>query len=237
MNIRTLGCAAALVVAAGALPGPAFASPAGGGARFHPPSVGFAGWAVNGTTNNLAETTTIVLPKLKCGKAKQGILPGVGTGINLNKLIDSGMFVGCTGGKARYFPEFIAPNGYKDYPKLKAKVGDRVVLTEVVSTAGPGKLVVFDKTTKSVHKTLTVPKVNEIRGPWVGDWVTSGFLPVPDFGTINFSHTRYGGVPIRSLFPGHLMTARDRYHGSTLQIKTGMWRADGETFQTVFKHS
>lgn len=254
MRIRNTVTAAVPVAAALALAGPALASPAiGGAARPHPVRGGpahasihspqFAGWEVASTGGGFSETTTIVLPKLKCHAAKQAITPNVGTLVDGESTYnEAGMFVGCSGGKAHYFPAFVVEATFKNFPKLKAKAGDTVVLKEVMKTTGPGKLSVVDKTTKSVHKALTVPSVTDSDFPWVGDsgWITNGgtvLLPVPNFGTITFSHTRFLGEPMRKFFPDHELVSFDRYKGTTLQIKTGKWASDLQTFKTVFHHS
>jgi hypothetical protein len=256
MRIRNAVSVAAPVAAALALASSASASPAIGGAA-RPQVLGsnaashsgipnpfFAGWAVAGGDGRFTETATIVLPKLKCGKAQQAIDPDVGTDINANSSADSaGVFVGCVGGKARYFPAFTVEGTFKNFPKLKAKAGDKVVLKEVINTARPGKLSVVDKTTKSASKTVTIPAVTDTDHPWVGDdaWSKNGGMtlwPVPHFGTITFSHTRFLGEQMRKFFPHHEMAAFDRYKSpSTLQIKTGKWASDLETFKTVFHHS
>jgi hypothetical protein len=254
MRIRNTVTAAVPIAAALALASPTWASPAiGGAARPHPVRGGaashgslhspqFAGWEVTLSGDGFSETTTIVLPKLKCRAAKQAITPNVGTLVNgETSYNEAGMFVGCSGGKARYYPAFVVENAFKNFPKLKAQAGDTIVLTEVMRTARPGELSVIDKTTKSVHKTLSVPQVTDSDFPWVGDsaWLTNGMvpLPVPDFGTITFSHTRFLRKPMRKFFPDGDLVSWDRYNGTTLQIKTGKWASDLQTFKTVFHHS
>lgn len=249
MATRCVMVAAAVAVSGLALAGPVLASPASRhvrgrwsarsrlGAATHAPN--FAGYLVGGGESSVSMNTTIVLPKLKCGGANEGIEAGTGGYYPPGSVTDlsaAGMFVGCHGGKARYYPAFTLNAVNKNYPKLRAKAGDTVVLNLVMISSGT-RLSVTDKTTKSVKKTLTGSGVSGVDGSWAGDseYPATKFSagPVPVFGNVTFSDTMFGGFPIGDIIG---ITRYDRYRGNTLQIATGPV-TDQDVFTTVFKHS
>lgn len=115
-----------------ALSGPALALPAsgdGGGrsnARGGPDTTthsnNFAGYLLGGGESSVTMNTTVVLPKLKCAKANEAIEPGTGAYYPPGAITDlstAGMFVGCHGGTARYYPAFTLNAVNKSYPRLK----------------------------------------------------------------------------------------------------------------------
>jgi hypothetical protein len=247
MRVRPLVVLAALATAALVLATPALASTAAralGGLRGGPAfrgattSTTFAGYEIGAIDGPSNMTTTIVLPKLNCGTTDQAIYPSVGAYFDLGSsdFSSAGMFVGCIGGKAQYWPVLQVNGVEHDYPTLIAKKGDTVVLKYSMKS-GATKVSVTDKTTKSASKKLTGTGVTETGFPWAGDvaWHTGlGALEgVPKFGTLTFSHTVFVGVPFETDGP----TQFNRYSGSTLQISTGSFASDEETFKTTFHHS
>ena len=249
MRIRHLPVVVAPAAAVLALAGPALGSSGGGGtgtAESGPASSSathsstFAGWETNGAPMTGATmTSTIVLPKLKCGAEPHAIAPGVGAyfAANFRSFSSAGIFVGCNEGKAKYFPAFTLNGHNHNFPKLRAHAGDTVVVKASLQPTGT-TLSVKDKKTKSVHKTLTGAGHPMALAPWAGDssWVSvgeGGLEPVPNFGTLTFSNTLLNGMPFGLAGP----TQYDRYKKSVLQISTGDFQSDNKTFDTVFHHS
>jgi hypothetical protein len=177
-------------------------------------------------------------PKLSCGKANQAIVPSVGVFTSpSNNFSAADMFVGCTGGKALYFPVLVMnskPTRHKT--GAKAHPGDKIVLKASVN-ATRTVLTTLDKTTK-IKRTLTGPGSTTLAYPSVGDdghsTKSTGLWGVPKFRTLKFSQTVLNGQPFAS---SPDLVQWDRYRGTTLQIKTSLFGSDQETFKTVFKHS
>ncbi len=199
----------------------------------------FAGWVVNGEDGGFNMKTTVVLPRLKCGKTNQAIVPSVGAYFAPSRkgFSDAGIFVGCSGGKARYYPAFRLHGKEKDYPTLKARAGDTVNLS--IQMGGKHtRLSVQDTTTKSASKNLSGGGVSAVAFPWTGDlgWPTSSLTPqgVPDFGTVTFSNTLFIGAPLGKFSE---LEQFNRYDGSTLQISTTGFKSHPTKFKTGFHHS
>jgi hypothetical protein len=186
-------------------------------------------------------TTTIVLPKLKCGAEPHAIDPSVGgyygSTVNPNHFSDAGMFVGCNEGKILYFPAFTLNGKFENFRKQAAHAGDTVVLKASVQATGT-TLSVVDKTTKHSKK-LTGAGHTSTLNPWAADtgWVNKsegGLEPVPNFGKIAFAHTLLDGAPFGNAAG---LVQYDRYRHSTLEISTSAFQGNQETFSTVFHHS
>jgi hypothetical protein len=61
---------------------------------------------------------------------------------------------------------------------------------------------------------------------------------VPNFGTLRFSNAMLSGSPFDSYGTASNIDQFDRYSSAgKLQIATGPFAANKESFQTVFKHS
>jgi hypothetical protein len=249
MLIRRLPVVVAPVAAVLAMAGPALGSSEGGAggvlhgapaSRSATHSSTFAGWETTGPSSAGATiTSTIVLPKLKCGAEPHAIDANVGAyyRANFKSFSAAGMFVGCNEGKVHYFPAFTLNGQNQTFRKLKAHAGDTILLKASLQSTGT-TLSVVDKTTKRVHKKLTGKGVPKVLAPWAGDssWVNAGeggLEPVPNFGTLTFSNTRLDGAPFGLAAP----TQYDRYKHSTLQISTSDFQSDHATFDTVFHHS
>jgi hypothetical protein len=198
-------------------------------------STHFAGWSIHTTLTAFKLTATVVLPKLKCHRAEQAIIAQLGSAAGKRKGDYAGVLLACKRGKSHYFPTFTVKGTTKSFRKLKAKPGDIVVLSASLGSSRSGKLSVKDITTKRVKKSLSVPAASKLKDPRVGDvgLTKSGkLLPVPNFGTITFSHTEYQRMP----FQAYALFQYDRYKGSRLQISTSGFTG-GDTFETVFHHS
>jgi hypothetical protein len=201
----------------------------------------FAGWRAESEFSGVTMKTTVVLPKLTCATTKRAIVPSVGSYFEAVDFAYSsaGMFVGCSRGKARYFPALVMNGEAVNAPGLHAKPGDTVVLTSSVKPAAT-TLSVLDKTTKSASLKRIGAGVgtNGTVFPFAGDasWPFAATTPdgVPSFGKLKFSHTTENGSPFGT-DPGAF--AVDRYNGPTLQISTGPFASDSETFKTVLQHS
>ncbi len=205
------------------------------------PSSSFAGWEDNNVHGGTTVTTTLVLPKLQCQSAKQVIYPSVGAYFApLPPAFSSaGVYLACSGGKARYYPTLWINGNMHIYKQLKANAGDTVVLKSSMKPSGT--IEEFnDQTTKSASKKLTGHGVTGGVGfPWVGDsgWPPYSSTPtfgVPNFGHITFSHTLVFHQPFGT---DPSISQSDRYNGPTLQISSSAFKSDNETFKTVFHHS
>jgi hypothetical protein len=187
-------------------------------------------------------TATVVLPKLKCGPEPHAIRPGVGgyygSTLHPHHFSDAGVFVGCNEGKILYFPAFTLNGTARNFHNLKLHAGDTVVLKASVQATGT-TLSLVDKTTKGVNKTLTGKGHSSTIGPWAADsaWVNfseGGVDPVPNFGKLTFSHALLNGQPFGNA-SGLVQYNRQRH--STLEISTGPFESNQETFTTVYHHA
>lgn len=243
MIAATVGCGLALA-------GPALASTASGagdglGSRNHGPAApghapNFAGYVLSTDTSFATMSTTVVLPRLNCGKPNEAIEPSAGDVYPPGSVYDlsaAGMFVGCLNGNARYYPAFTLNGISQSYPTLRARAGDRVVLSVGVDSSVT-ELSVVDKTTKSVHEEVTGSGVTEVQGVWAGDseYPATKFSagPVPGFGKLTFRDVM---LDDQSFGDAIGVMRYDRYRGSRLQIATGPFSGDQDVFKTVFKHS
>lgn len=212
------------------------------GSRLNFKSGTFAGydWVISGQTS-IDSTTTIGVPMLKaCGHKLAGA--AATTGVYLNNsdstFTSAGLAFGCDKGKAEYFPVLYLNGAGHEYPKLKAKPGDTVVLT-VDENASATTVSVADKTHKSVHKSLSGGGGTGLTAPWLG--ISAGEnangkpYPPPDFGKVSFSASFLDGEAWAARAEGALQ-GYNRYKGKTLEIKTGPFASNDEGFSTVFKH-
>lgn len=231
--------AAAAVAAVLGLAGPVLASPnfrAGVPAK---KSTRFAGYELHGKNGMTDLTTTIVVPKLKCGKADRAIAPTASLyQDSLSSLYSAGLFVGCASGKAHYFP-FLTVNGNKkDYEGVAAHPGDSVTL-EVAANTSETVVNVFDST-HPFSKARTAPAYTSfVANPWIGaaSWRGKhGVEGIPNFGTITFGTTTTNGNPF---LMGSDLKRFNLYNQtkSTLEVKAGGVSGGKESFAAIFKHS
>lgn len=184
-------------------------------------------------------STDFVVPTVKnCASTNTAIRPGVYIETAMSYSA-AGMFVGCKGGKARYFVSLVVNGTVHNFPSLAAKPGDKVAVS--LAEGGATRASVVDKTRKGVKKTLSGTGPFDVGGPVIGD--TPVFPPsstttpegVPDFGKLYFSNAQFDGLPIGS-YDGHA-SQLDRYNGPTQQIATSSIGGNKMSFHTTFKHS
>jgi hypothetical protein len=201
-------------------------------------STKFAGYEINLQDGQVDIATTIAVPKLRCTRARRAIGASVGMFEDSKKRFSSAnLFIGCVNGKARYFPFLRVHQREQNFPRVAAHPGDKVVL-EAAATKTETTVSVTDDT-HSFSKTKTGAGFSTFVGyPWIGDvtWsIKSRVLRVPNFGKIQFSYSTMNGEP----FGSHTgMEQFDRYNPTrtVLQIKTGAFATDQESFSTFFKH-
>lgn len=181
-----------------------------------------------------------VVPRVAhCTTADTGIVPSAGFGVPSTDSI-AGLFVGCMGGQASYFPVLEINGSVHEFQSLSAKPGDTIV---VKAAGSPNATVVSlkDMTRKFVHKTLTGAGTGGPGGlsyPWVGDfqWPLYPSTPgeVPAFGKIRFTGSRIDDLSLGSY--GGYVGGFDLYDPSetTLEIKTGNLSSNGQSFKTTF---
>jgi hypothetical protein len=222
--------AAAAGTASLGLAGPALAASKG---PFSPPqpSTYQAGYVIQSSGfSPLKLTTTFVVPKLKdCSHKNKAIAPAIFAG----EAGGVGLFVGCQNGKARYFPVFRIGSNITKFVSSHAQPGDKIVLTITGNTTHFTASVV-DKTRSGVSHKLTGLGQSFFPDPAVVDTQWRNW-PVPDFGVIKFSASKINGHP----FGSELGVTRYNLvkSGSTVQIKTGPFGSDKESFKTTFEHS
>ena len=187
-------------------------------------------------------TSTMVVPKIKkCTNTDQGL--GVGVSLDVNEgdtYSVAGMFVGCYKGKPDYYP-FLTINGTEtNYTKTAAHPGDKVVMTVSVTDE---RTVVLAQDKKAKFKERLAGE-GELEGagyPEVGDgyWYfhDDTLAGVPKFGKLSFSDSKVDGESFVAAADSDLVQY-DRYSSSSkLEIATGPFASNGESFKTIFKSS
>lgn len=216
------------------------------------PSPAWAGYYLDDGYSPATLTTTITVPRVKkCTSATRAIVAGVGADAfrSSSESFDlAGVFVGCLGGKARYFPVIVIRNTEKDYASVKISPGDTVVVS-LTGGSSSSTASVVDKTHKSASEKRTGPGLEEFGSPAIFDWPwylaganeEGNLAGVPDFGTLHFSASKYAGQPFNSSTYSGQVVGYSRYKGFNkpvkLEIKTSPFASDNESFTTVFKHS
>lgn len=186
----------------------------------------------------VSDTTRIVVPRLTCTDANRAISVSVGM-YTTNQFSAANLIVGCFGGKPRYFPELVVNGLGRNYRKIEARPGDKVVLQ--ISEGPRRTFVSVNDKTRPFKRSLAGGGSSSVRKPWVGDvgWSNARkkLEGVPDFGTLRFSDATLNGEPFgfaRKLRRFDRFTAPGT---GTLQIESGRFSAYGESFKTVFEHS
>lgn len=211
-------------------------------------STAFAGYGYQGGgEGTFKDSTTFVVPKVKCGSGKRTKRPtrAVNASVGVYNASDgfsaADVFVGCFGSKAAYFPSLEVNTSStklhgKNYTKDHIRPGDKVKLA-VSQSKSKVTVSVVDMTQKKIHVTLHGAGSASGSDPWVGtvgDNSHDKLLGVPNFGTMHFSKALLGGTPWGSAFP----VRYDRYSKKgKLQIATTAFAKNHEAFATVFKHS
>ena len=197
----------------------------------------FAGYQANVATGSATSSAAqYKLPKLSCTSVARAITPVAGVAVNNFGTYSSAfVFVGCSSGKAVYFPSLVINGTEKDYTTTRLAAGDAIkVSTKVTTTA---TTVQVTDVTKAITKKLTGPGASA-SAAYMGDsdWVTSTgtLLGVPSFGTLTFTHCLIDGTALA----GHNPTQYQRVNSNNvLQIATGALSSTGTAFATQFKHS
>jgi peptidase A4-like protein len=181
-------------------------------------------------------TASFTVPTLACTTTDRAIAPDVGVPVNNYKSGSlAGLFTGCVGGTAVYYPSVVVNGTETDYPASPVAAGDVIDLTTKVST-NRTRVQVTDVTTGVTQKIIGAGA--KASAAFAGDdaWVTSsGQLEhVPDFGKLTFKSCLLDGKALASWHPH----AYQRVNSiGTLQISTGAFWPGGTAFTTHFQHS
>jgi hypothetical protein len=197
----------------------------------------FAGYQANVATGSATSSAAqYKVPKLSCTSAARAITPVAGVAVNNFAAYSAAfVFVGCSSGKAVYFPSLVINGTETDYTTTHLAAGDAIkVLTKVTTT---GTTVQVTDVTKAITKKLTGPGASA-NAAYAGDsdWVTSTdtLLGVPNFGTLTFTHCLIDGKPLASVKPAKYQRVNS---SSVVQITTGALSSTGTSFATHFKHA
>ncbi|MFL5824610.1 MAG: hypothetical protein ACJ764_14350 [Solirubrobacteraceae bacterium] len=197
-----------------------------------------AGYSLGRSAKSLKVTTTFVLPRIACGSRARAFAPSVGVYSSSNVPTAAAVFAGCNAGHARYWPVLVMNGGYRKYNTGASDLhpGDRVAL-QARETQYDAYVSLTDKTLGVTQSWLGLGR-DKLTSAWVGDstWGNSrGFQSIPDFGSLNFTHTRMNGVPLGSV---RGLTRYDmRSNRGTLQIRARRTTSSGTAFRTIFKHA
>ena len=207
------------------------------------PSPYFAGYEYENGGEALNVTTTIVVPKVtKCTKTKSAMYPSTSIE-SVNGTSASGVYVGCSGGKAKYYPVLEINGTRKAFKTMKVKPGDKVVLT-TKETSSTVKASLADKTNKKIKKTLSGTGTIESGGPIVGVFAwppnlegsPTAALPVPKFKSIQFSNSKINSKAFGSSSYSSDLYQADLYNSSSTkeEIRSTSFTDKGESFKAIF---
>jgi hypothetical protein len=199
-------------------------------------SDGFAGYQATVTAGSATSSAAqFKVPKLSCTTAYRAITPVAGVEVNNFASYSSAfLFVGCHGGKARYFPSLVINGTETDYTTTALAAGDTIKVSTKVTTAAT-TVQVMD-VTKAVTKKLTGPGASS-SAAYTGDssWFNNGtLLGVPTFATLTFTNCLIDGTALASTHPGQYQRVNSH---SVVQIATGALSKTGTKFSTHYKHS
>jgi len=199
----------------------------------------FAGYLTGVTAGSATSSAaSFTVPKLSCTTANRFIAPQVGVTANQSKTFSAaGVSIGCTKGKAVYFPFLVANGAEADYT-VHFSAGDVINLSASVTTSGI--TVQVTDTTKNVSLTSTITGAGaSADAAWIGDDAavngnTGALLGVPNFGKLAFTNCLINGTALGGLHPQEFQ--RVNSHG-TVQISTGGPWPGGTAFTTHYQHS
>jgi hypothetical protein len=199
-------------------------------------SDGFAGYqatvAAGSATTSAAR---FKVPTLSCTTAYRAIAPVAGVEVNnFTSYSSAFLFVGCHGGKARYFPSLVINGTLTEYATTALAAGDTIKVSTKVTTAAT--TVKVTDVTKAVTKKLTGPGASS-SAAYSGDsdWFNNGtLLGVPNFGTLTFTHCLINGTAMARAHPDQYQRVSS---SGTVQIATGALSKAGTKFSTHYKHS
>ena len=182
---------------------------------------------------------TIVVPTVTCGPPpNRGITADVGIYGAASAYYQAGVFVGCYGGSAHYWPD-ITINSHETKYNVgsDAHPGDTITITVSLGAAHSSASVVDH--TRPLSKTLTGVGSTSWSGPFIGD--DARFLNgqpegVPTFGTIAFSKCTFDGAAFGGPAAASLVGYKRVNSANTVQIGLGPLGPAGAAFSTYFRH-
>jgi hypothetical protein len=176
------------------------------------------------------------VPALSCTSATRAVTPGVGLdgGRTFSEVF---VFVGCSHGKAVYWPGLTVDAAETNYTTTPFSAGDVVNMSASVTASGT--TVQVADVTKGVTKTLTGAGESDESHAWIGDgpWYAppnSTLLGVPNFGKLKFFNCLVDGKALQSWQPLEFQRVNAK---GIVQIATGPFSPPGGlAFATYYKH-
>jgi hypothetical protein len=225
------GTVALLILAAGM----ASASTANARAPFLKNSRFFAGYQARVTAGSATSSAArFKVPKLSCTSAHRAITPDAGVAAE-STVSAAFLFVGCSNGRAKYFPALVINGHEVNYTTTHFSAGDLIEVLTKVTTARTR--VRITDVTSGVTKKRAGPGARAVVA-FVGDgaWGTRTItlFGVPNFGKLTFTHCAIDGSAL-----GHRHPARFRRVNKSgiVQIATAALSSSGTAFTTIYKHS
>ena len=198
----------------------------------------FAGYLTGVTAGSATSSAaSFTVPKLSCTTANRFIAPQVGVTANQSKTFSAaGVSIGCTKGKAVYFPFLVANGAEADYT-VHFSAGDVINLSASVTTSGI--TVQVTDVTKNVTVTNTITGAGaSANAAWMGDnsWYSgSGTrFGVPNFGKLTFTNCLIDGTALGGFHPQAYQRVNSR---GTVEIATGGPWPGGTAFNTLYRNS
>lgn len=195
-------------------------------------SADFAGYELNFTSAvpKLALTTTLVVPKVKCGAAKTSLNVGVETYPASGGVAGVLLAVQCRHHKAHYLPTAFTANGAVT-PGFAAHAGDKLVLSIKANSRVMFMSLIDKRSPKSDARIYGPGDASGYGDAQIGEFRAS--KAVPNFRTLTFTSSMLGGKPFGSDSP----TGYDMTNPSTMavQIATSAWTSHGTAFRTTYK--
>ncbi len=197
-----------------------------------------AGYSLGSTGAEFRVTTGFVIPRISCGWEARGFAPSAGVYTSYSTISSAGVFIGCYGGTAHYWPTLVVNGRIRKYNTGTSNLhpGDRIMLNAAESIGGT-TVSVNDETRHFIRSWGGTgrPRMNS---PWIGasTWgQPSGYEPVLNFGSVRFTTSRINDKPLGS-FPS-LIRYDMMSKSGTLKVKTGRLATGRTWFRTVFRHS
>jgi hypothetical protein len=176
--------------------------------------------------------TTFTVPTLACTATDSGVIVGSGIFSSVSNWVSAGgVVVACQDGAPSFGAEAVVNNDPTTLDMTPAP-GDTVT-TSVVIVPGETQVTV-DDVTQDVSLTTTVEAGSV--GTYLSDGIdavrTPAILPVPNFGTITFTHASFNGQTLRKEHPKPV----SRKSGKTVEIKTSKLNPTGDGFTETYKN-
>jgi hypothetical protein len=161
-----------------------------------------AGYSAGSTAPAYSVTATFVVPRISCGFTNEAFVPTVGVYYGYHAVTAAGLFIGCSGGSARYWPtlDLNQASGARKFNTgtSNAYPGDTVVL--LAQETGQRAYVSVVDRTRHFTRSWSGAGRNKLNSPWIGDstWATSGGnKPIPAFDVDGLD----GGPHLRAVAP------------------------------------